>query len=181
MKNLTRVFVAWALGGAAIVANASTFFTSIDEMGLTSLSDSEMSTLRGGFVSINDTVINIGLSMTTAIDGETVLSTHIADLTINNGLLVTNGGSGAAYSFDPIRIIQRDDNDGDDTNDNFGINSINTALPSGDATGVVIQNTADGTYIYNETILNIEADVSSFNQQSIFRHRLENAILHSGY
>ena len=181
MRNLTRVCVAWALGGAAIVANAATFFPSIDDMGLTSLSDSEMSTLRGGFVSINDTIINIGLSMTTAIDGETVLSSHIADLTINNGLLVSNDGSGAAYSFDPITVIQKDDNDGDNTNDNFGINSINTVVPSGDATGVIIQNTADGIFIYNETVLNIEADVSSFNQQAIFHNRLQDAILNTGY
>lgn len=169
MKNSTRLFVTLALGGAAIAANASISFLAIDDMGLTSLSDAEMSSLRGGFVSVNDTIINIGLSMTTAVNGETVLSTHIADFTINNGLLVGQNSNEIADNYDPLKIIQ------------YGENNVFDGLPSVDSTGAIIQNSVDGVSIYTETTLNIEADVKSYTQQSIFRNRLENAILYSGY
>ena len=169
MNKFTRIFVASTIGGAAIMANASISFPSIDELGLTSLSDSDMSSIRGGFVSINDNIINIGLTMSTAINGEEVLTTRIADFTINNGKLV-NPSSGEPIDFqDPLYVID------------IGDNNINTATPSPDSTGFIIQNSNDGTRINTQMIMDIEADVNGFIQQSIYRNRLENSILHNGY
>ncbi|MCW8328572.1 hypothetical protein MD588_07100 [Photobacterium sp. SDRW27] len=169
MKKFTRIFVATTIGGAAIAANASISFPTIDEMELAPLSDNEMSLMRGGFVTINDSVINIGLTMTTTINGETVLSTHIADFTINNGLLVSHSGTEVIDGYNPLQYIS------------IGDNNINNASPSSESSGFIIQNTEDGTRIYNQTTMNIEADVSAFTKQSIYRNRLENSILYTGY
>ncbi|WP_299018032.1 hypothetical protein [uncultured Photobacterium sp.] len=171
MKRLTRIFVASTIGGVALVANASMSFPVLDEMGLTALSDSEMSSMRGGFVSTNDSVINIGLSITTAINGETILSTHIADFTINNGRLVSQSGSDSIPYDDPVKYIAIGEP---------GTN-INNAIPGSNSIGFIIQNTADGTHINTQTIMDIEADISGYTQQSIYRDRLENSILYSGY
>jgi hypothetical protein len=63
----------------------------------------------------------------------------------------------------------------------IGDNNINTATPSPDSTGFIIQNSNDGTRINTQMIMDIEADVNGFIQQSIYRNRLENSILHNGY
>ncbi|GAB3522796.1 hypothetical protein GCM10027342_20860 [Photobacterium alginatilyticum] len=169
MNKLTRIFVASTIGGVAIMANASISFPSIDELGLTSLSDSDMSSIRGGFVSINDNIINIGLTMSTAINGEEVLTTRIADFTINNGKLVDPSGGESLDFQDPLYVID------------IGDNNINTANTSPNSTGFIIQNSNDGTRINTQMIMDIEADVNGFIQQSIYRNRLENSILHNGY
>jgi len=169
MKKLTRIFVASVIGGAAIMANASISFPSIDELGLTSLSENEMSSIRGGFVTINESVINIGLTMSTAVNGETILSTHIADFTINNGMLVTQSGDQTVDFEDPLKFIS------------IGGNNINTATPGSGSTGFIVQNSDDGTRINTQMIMDVEADVNGFIQQSIYQSRLENSILYSGY
>ncbi|MGF1724663.1 hypothetical protein [Photobacterium nomapromontoriensis] len=169
MKRLTRLFIASSIGGIAIAANASIGFLSVEDLGLTSLSDSEMSSLRGGFVSVNNNIINIGLTINTAINGETVLSTHIADFSINNGVLTSRDGSRTYDHGDPLKIIS------------VGNNNIVSARPNSDTTGFVVQNSADGTAINTQTILDIEADIQGFNRETLFKNRLENSILHNGY
>ncbi|MGF1684520.1 hypothetical protein [Photobacterium minamisatsumaniensis] len=170
MKRLTRLFIASAIGSTAVIAHASITYLSIEDVGLTSLTESEMSSLRGGFVSINDNnIINIGLSINTAINGETVLSTHIADFTINNGILMSRDGSQTYATNDPLKVISVGGN-----------NSVKGNI-SDDAFGVAVQNSLDGTHINTQTILDVEADVNSYNQQTIFRGRLENSILYNGY
>ncbi|PSW21904.1 hypothetical protein C9I98_01155 [Photobacterium sanctipauli] len=169
MKKLTQLLVVSAISCSAVIAQASISFMTVDDTKLTSLSDDEMSTLRGGFVTINDeSIINIGLSINTAIDGQPILSTHIADLTINNGVLT--GKDGTTYEdINPLNLVQ------------VSSNSVVTKPLSGDAVGVVIQNDVNGKIINTETILDIEADVDSFNHQTLFRSRLENSILYNGY
>ncbi|ELR66988.1 hypothetical protein C942_04692 [Photobacterium marinum] len=97
------------------------------------------------------------------------MSTHIADFTINNGMLVSSSGDAIAY--DPVKSIAIGEP---------GTN-INNSSPGSDSVGFIIQNTADGTKINTQTIMDIEADISGYNQQTIFRNRLENSILYSGY
>ncbi|KLV10414.1 MULTISPECIES: hypothetical protein [Photobacterium] len=169
MKRLTRLFVATAFGSTALLAHASISYLSVDELGLTSLSESEMSSLRGGFVSISDNIINIGLSISTAINGETVYSTHIADFTINNGILTSRDGRDTYDYGDPVKIISH------------GYNNIVKGKPGSDVMGVFVQNSKDNTVINNQTVLDIEADIKSFNQQTLFKTRLENSILYNGY
>ena len=169
MKRLTRLIVASAIGGTALITHASIGFLSIDDLGLTTLSDNEMSSLRGGFVSVNDNIINIGLSVTTQINGETVLSSHVADFTISNGILTSHDGTRTYDYDDPLKVI------------NVGENNIANVGSTQDAIGTVVQNSADNTSIKTETVLDIEADIQSFNRQTLFKNRLEHSILHNGY
>ena len=128
-----------------------------------------MSSLRGGFVSVNDNIINIGLSVTTEINGETVLNTHVADFTISNGIL-TSHDSTRTYDFDdPLKVIS------------VGENNIFNIGSTQDAIGTVVQNSVDNTAIKVETVLDIEADIEGFNRHNLFNNRLEHAILHNGY
>lgn len=167
MKKLTRIFVASAIGGAAVVAHASINF--MDELRLTSLSESEMASIRGGFVSINDSIINIGLSITTAINGEKVLSTHIADFTINNGLLISPSGDKTVKLDDPLEHIRIENND-------YQRGTIDS-----DASGFVIQNFDDGTKIDSQTIMDVEADMDGYIKQTIYQNRLNNSLLFSSH
>ncbi|MDV5170312.1 hypothetical protein [Photobacterium rosenbergii] len=169
MKRLTRLFVASAIGGSALITHASIGFLSIDELGLTTLSDVEMSSLRGGFVSINDNVINIGLSVKTQLNGETVLSSHVADFTISNGVLTSQDGTQTYDYGDPLKILS------------YGAGNVANIDTKDDAIGYVVQNTKDNVSIQTQTILDIEADVKNYNRQSLFNHRLEHAILQNGY
>ncbi|AJR05416.1 hypothetical protein C9J03_09210 [Photobacterium gaetbulicola] len=169
MKKLTRLIFASTLGASALITHASIGFLNIDSLGLTTLSDDEMSSLRGGFVSINDNIINIGLSVTTEVNGETVLNTHVADFTISNGILTSHDGTRTYDYSDPLKIISVGEN-----------NIINTSATQ-DAIGFVVQNSADNTAIKTETVLDIEADIQGFNRQNLFNNRLEHAILHNGY
>ncbi|WEM44393.1 hypothetical protein PTW35_24270 (plasmid) [Photobacterium sp. DA100] len=169
MKRLTRLIIASSLGVSALVTHASIGFLNIDSLGLASLTDDEMSSLRGGFVSINDNIINIGLSVTTQVNGETVLNTHVADFTISNGILTSHDGMRTYDYDDPLKIISVGEN-----------NIINTSGTQ-DAVGFVVQNSADNTAIKTETVLDIDADIQGFNRQNLFNNRLEHALLHSGY
>ncbi|UTV29762.1 hypothetical protein [Photobacterium atrarenae] len=167
MKKLTRIFVASAIGGAAVVAHASINF--MDELRLMSLSESEMASIRGGFVSINDSVINIGLSITTAINGEKVLSTHIADFTINNGMLVSSSGEKMVKIDDPLKHIRVENNE------------VQLGTIDSDASGFVIQNFDDGTQINSQTIMDVEADMDGYIKQTIYQNRLNNSLLFSSH
>ncbi|MGF1733881.1 hypothetical protein [Photobacterium satsumensis] len=169
MKRLTRLIVASAIGASALITHASIGFLSIDDLGLTTLTDDEMSSLRGGFVSVNDNIINIGLSVTTEVNGETVLNTHVADFTISNGILTSHEGTRTYDYDDPLKVIS------------VGENNIANVSSTQDAIGTVVQNTLDNTAIKVETVLDIEADIEGFNRQNLFNNRLEHAILHNGY
>ncbi|MGR5065077.1 hypothetical protein [Photobacterium sp. DNB22_13_2] len=169
MKRLSRLLIVSAIGGSALITHASIGFFSVDELGLTTLSNDEMSSLRGGFVSINDSIINIGLSVTTEVNGETVLSSHVADFTISNGVLTSQDGTKTYDYGDPLKVFS------------YGDNNIADIKDTDDAIGFVVQNTKDDTIIRTQTILDIEADVQDFNRQSLLNQRLESAILNSGY
>ncbi|EHY1000122.1 hypothetical protein K2B99_003442, partial [Vibrio parahaemolyticus] len=54
---------------------------------LTPLSNSSLEEYRGGFQITDEYIINIGLSITTTINGDDILNTNIANLVIENGNL----------------------------------------------------------------------------------------------
>jgi len=172
MNKLSKLFVATTIGGAALMANATISLQSLDNLdfGLVTMSDAEMSLIRGGFVSINDTLINIGLSITTALNGEKTFSSHIADLTIVNGLLMPASSSGGGETDCVVCVAQYGDG-----NYIEGPNLLNGSIAN------IVQNTVDGATIRVETELNIQADVDGFIHQQIQTNRMENAILNTGY
>lgn len=170
MKKTSRWFFASVIGGAAFWANASMNYETIDDFGLLTISETEMSSIRGGFVSINDTIINIGLSISTALNGETVFSSYIADLTINNGVLTSSLPEEAVK---PVSIVQ---NGGDGSNQAPTTINIDTG-----SIASIIQNTVDNTTIRVETQLDIQADVNSYLERQVIIHSIENSILYSTY
>lgn len=54
---------------------------------LTPLSNLSLEEYRGGFQITDEYIINIGLSITTTINGDDILNTNIANLVIENGNL----------------------------------------------------------------------------------------------
>lgn len=174
MKKLSRLSIISAIGGVAFVAHASIGFLSLDEKkhNLVTMSEQEMATVRGGFISINNTLINIGLTISTALNGSKVYTSQIANLTIDNGVLTTVGVDEVA---DPIKVVQ---------NDNLGTgeNTVSPSLSLQDGSiANIIQNTVDGANISIQTELNIEADVEGFLREQGNINRLENAILSHSY
>ncbi|MDX1302187.1 hypothetical protein [Photobacterium sp.] len=172
MNKLSKLFIASTLGGAAFMANATINFQSLDNLdfGLVTMSEAEMSSVRGGFESIGDTIINIGLSISTALNGEKIFSSHIADLTIFNGVLMPRDSSVGGDTDCIVCVVQ------------YGDNNLleRPSLVEGSIANIV-QNTVDGVTIQVDTVLDIEADVDGFVLQQIQTNRMESAILNTGY
>jgi hypothetical protein len=169
MKKTSKWFFASVIGGAAFWASASINYETIDDFGLLTMSETEMSSIRGGFVSINDTIINIGLSISTALNGEKVFTSYIADLTIDNGVLTASSSPQAPVK--PVSIVQN--GEGNSAPETISIDTGSIAS--------IIQNTSDGTTIRVETQLDIQADVNSFLERQVIFNRVENSILYSSY
>lgn len=166
MKKTSKWFFASVIGGAAFWASASINHETIDDFGLLTMSETEMSSIRGGFVSINDTLINIGLSISTALNGEKVFTSYIADLTIDNGVLTSSSSSAK-----PVSVVQN--GEGNTAPETISIDTGSIAS--------IIQNTSDNTTIRVETQLDIQADVNSYLERQIINNRIENSILYSSY
>lgn len=166
MKKTSKWFFASVIGGAAFWASASINHETIDDFGLLTMSETEMSSIRGGFVSINDTLINIGLSISTALNGEKVFTSYIADLTIDNGVLTSSSSS-----VRPVSVVQN--GEGNTAPETISINTGSIAS--------IIQNTNDNTTIRVETQLDIQADVNSFLERQVIYNRIESSILYSSY
>lgn len=166
MKKTSKWFFASVIGGAAFWASASINHETIDDFGLLAMSETEMSSIRGGFVSINDTLINIGLSISTALNGEKVFTSYIADLTIDNGVLTSSSSSAK-----PVSIVQN--GEGNTAPETISIDTGSIAS--------IIQNTSDNTTIRVETQLDIQADVNNYLERQIINNRIENSILYSSY
>ncbi|GAB6261351.1 hypothetical protein L4174_020650 [Photobacterium sp. CCB-ST2H9] len=175
MNKLSHYAVAAAIGGAALIAStyADAYakpspFKMLDDSGLIAMTQSEMSAIRGGF-SAEGSLISIGLSIITALNGEEILRSHIANFTISNGVLTTTAGSAYA-SGDMINLKQ--------------VGNGNTferpeLLPN--SIMQVVQNTVEGSHIRIERNIDINADINSYLQNSVLKSRLENSLLHTGY
>ncbi|MDO6706821.1 hypothetical protein [Photobacterium sp. 1_MG-2023] len=175
MNKLSQYAVAVTLGGAAFIAStyADAYTTPhygvlLDDSSLITMTQSEMSAIRGGF-SAEGSLISIGLSIITALNGEEILRSHIANFTISNGVLSTTAGSAYA-SGDMITLRQVGDNNTFER-PNLLPNSIMQ----------VVQNSLDGSSIRIERSVDINADLNGYIQNSVLKSRLENAILHTGY
>lgn len=151
--------------------------------------DESLAEMRGGFQLTNDYVINIGLSITTTINGQDILNTTIANLVIENGSLTNISGSnnpngGGALDQGIVNIIQFGEG-------NFiGDNTANTPdMPGSNQPNIIssdfinssiiniIQNTTDNSVIGLSTLVDIDAQVSGVMQQIRANQQLEDALL----
>lgn len=143
---------------------------------------------RGGFKVTEDYVINIGLSISTTINGENLLNTTIANLVIENGNLSNIHSLNGLNTTDQrmldqgiVNIIQFGDGN--------IIGSGNADAPKTPSPTVVsselinssiiniIQNSTDNSVIGLNTLVDIDAQVSGVLQQIRANQRLEDALL----
>ncbi len=163
----------------------------LDLTELEPLLDDELALYRGGFHVTDDYIINIGLSITTLINGENILNTNIANLVIENGNLsnaLTNDDS--SYSDDSqlnqnlVNIIQLGEGNiiGNDITDSTQVissqqpNVISTELLNSSIINI-IQNTTDNSTIGLSTLIDIDAQVDGVIQQIRANQQLEDALL----
>jgi len=162
----------------------------VDLTGLTPLPPNSLSELRGGFQVTDDYIINIGLSITTTINGQDILNTTIANLVIENGHLTNISGSnssdGLGNPLDQgiVNIIQF--GEGNFISDNRA-NSPDVANPNqpniissefiNSSIINIIQNTTDNSVIGLSTLVDIDAQVSGVMQQIRANQQLEDALL----
>ncbi|YCO04160.1 hypothetical protein ACB087_11555 [Vibrio sp. VNB-15] len=157
---------------------------------LTPLPPNSLSELRGGFKVTDDYIINIGLSITTTINGQDILNTTIANLVIENGNLTNISGSnspdglGSPLDQGIVNIIQFGEGNfiGDGTSNSPDMPSsnqpniissefINSSIIN------IIQNTTDNSVIGLSTLVDIDAQVSGVMQQIRANQQLEDALL----
>ncbi|MGL6258490.1 hypothetical protein [Vibrio sp. WXL210] len=120
------------------------------------MSVEQLDQYRGGFQLADDYVINIGLSVTTAINGELVYSASIANLMIENGILTATNAIEQAQAAAPlpplldqgvVNIVQVGEGNfvegitapssqtvTDDLGDDSGDSSVGSVVTSGGAT-----------------------------------------------
>ncbi|WP_045493433.1 hypothetical protein [Vibrio hyugaensis] len=174
----------------SILTSTLSLANEVDLTGLTPLPPNSLSELRGGFQVTDDYIINIGLSITTTINGQDILNTTIANLVIENGNLTNVSGSnnpnGPANPLDQgiVNIIQFGEG-------NFiGDNSVSSPdIPNSNQPNIIssdfinssiiniIQNTTDNSVIGLSTLVDIDAQVSGVMQQIRANQQLEDALL----
>ncbi len=160
--------------------------------GLKPLLNDELALHRGGFQVTDDYIINIGLSITTTINGEDILNTNIANLVIENGNLtnlvanknLNNSTNTTQLNQGLVNIIQLGDGNiiGDSLIQSPKLpnaqnpNIINSALLNSSIINI-IQNTTDNNIIGLSTLVDIDAQVNGVIQQIRANQQLEDALL----
>lgn len=182
--RISKVLLAFCLSMPSVA------LANVIELGaLKPVPDGSLAKMRGGFQLTDDYVINIGLSITTTINGQDILNTTIANLVIENGSLTNISGSNSpngsgALDQGIVNIIQFGEG-------NFiGDNTANTPdMPGSNQPNIIssdfinssiiniIQNTTDNSVIGLSTLVDIDAQVSGVMQQIRANQQLEDALL----
>ncbi len=170
--------------------------TEVDLSGLEPLPQSSLAQYRGGFQVTNDYIINIGLSITTTINGQDVFNSNIANLVIENGNLSNfntnhrlDDSSQNQLDQSLVNIIQL--GEGNSIEDQTIADHITGTpqLPNFQQSGTInaelinssiiniIQNTTDNSVIGLSTIIDIDAQVNGVIQQIRANRQLEDALL----
>ncbi|MGR5411044.1 hypothetical protein [Vibrio sp. PNB22_8_1] len=159
--------------------------------GVKPLTHESLSQYRGGFQVTDDYIINIGLSITTTINGENLLNTTIANLVIENGNLTNinaindaNNPEHAQFDQGIVNIVQFGEGNIVDDNTLNSPNMAPTQRPNVVSSELInssiiniIQNTTDNSVIGLNTLVDIDAQVSGVIQQIRANQQLEDALL----
>ncbi|EGR0801938.1 hypothetical protein J4H56_12990 [Vibrio alginolyticus] len=156
---------------------------------LTPLSNLSLEEYRGGFQITDEYIINIGLSITTTINGDDILNTNIANLVIENGNLKnisanSENQSGDVFNQGIVNIIQFGEGNiiGDNSIDSPKMpSSQNPNIISSDFINSsiinIIQNTKDNSIIGLSTLVDIDAQVNGVIREIKANQQLEDALL----
>ncbi|MFV8440327.1 hypothetical protein [Vibrio owensii] len=182
--RISKVLLAFCLSMPSVA------LANVIELGaLKPVPDESLAEMRGGFQLTDDYVINIGLSITTTINGQDILNTTIANLVIENGSLTNISGSNnpngsGALDQGIVNIIQFGEGNfiGDNTANTPDMTSSNQPnIISSDFINSsiinIIQNTTDNSVIGLSTLVDIDAQVSGVMQQIRANQQLEDALL----
>lgn len=179
--RISKVLIAFCL------CMPSVALANVIELGaLKPVPDESLAEMRGGFQLTDDYVINIGLSITTTINGQDILNTTIANLVIENGSLTNISGSnnpngGGALDQGIVNIIQFGEGNfiGDNTPDMPSSNQPNIISSDFINSSIIniIQNTTDNSVIGLSTLVDIDAQVTGVMQQIRANQQLEDALL----
>lgn len=190
------------------MASMAVFADTIDiqQVQLTPMSQSRLALYRGGFQINSDYVINIGLSVRSSVNGQSVFNTQIANLVFENGQLLKQSANyqvrqanqtddsltatTAVPVTDVVNVVQVGEGNqiaGDVSVNPAALvnsldvtNSTSASITSASITNV-IQNTLDHSVLGVDTIVNIDAQVSGLVQQIRSRTKLQDALLIGGY
>lgn len=195
------------IGVLASMASMSVFADAIDiqQVQLTPMSQSKLALYRGGFQINRDYVINIGLSVRSSVNGQSVFNTQIANLVFENGQLLKQSANYKVRQANPtdssttttavpvtdvVNVVQVGEGNqiaGDVSVNPAALvnsldvtNSTSASITSASITNV-IQNTLDHSVLGVDTIVNIDAQVSGLVQQIRSRTKLQDALLIGGY
>jgi len=179
--RISKVLIAFCL------CMPSVALANVIELGaLKPVPDESLAEMRGRFQLTDDYVINIGLSITTTINGQDILNTTIANLVIENGSLTNISGSNnpngsSALDQGIVNIIQFGEGNfiGDNTPDMPSSNQPNIISSDFINSSIIniIQNTTDNSVIGLSTLVDIDAQVSGVMQQIRANQQLEDALL----
>ncbi|CAM3190095.1 hypothetical protein [Vibrio rarus] len=145
-----------------------------------------LSTLRGGFQLANDYIVDIGISISAAINGKNIYQTTIANLVFQNGNLAVKTPSNN-HESNLVTVVQVGDGNIIEEGVITSPESLSTEqTPTPPVTAPsniisVIQNTLDDSVIGINTVVDIDARVESVNKQIRDDLRLKGALLNHHY
>ncbi|WP_423839858.1 hypothetical protein ONE56_10770 [Vibrio mytili] len=154
------------------------------------ISDNLLAQYRGGFRVNDEYVINIGLSITTTINGEDIFNSNIANLIIKNGNLTNihsdndpNSPNSAPLDQGIVNIVQLGEGNiiGDNINPPSSLTSQQPDITSSEFINSsiinIIQNTTDNNVIGLSTLVDIDAQVNGVIKQIQANQQLQDALL----
>lgn len=191
MSNFIRVLLI-ALASFSVAGYVQAKVSSL--LTLNPLTDVELMEYRGGFGVANDYVVNIGLSVVTSINGNTIFNSHIADLVIRNGQIISSGIADSG-----VNVVQVGENNQvvptESTENSLPVVESETTQPSNiesiDSTPVVshlavnqgatllshvVQNTQNDSVIGLNTVVDIDSQVSGALRDLRANLRLQEAL-----
>ncbi|CAM4035496.1 hypothetical protein [Vibrio neonatus] len=167
-----------------LMHSAPTLADEIDLPNAYVLDNAALSELRGGFQLANDYIVDIGISISAAVNGEKFYRTTIANLVFRNGTLtaetkpntvVPQGNSGL------INIVKAGDgNIVEDVNSQPDQPYVSQTISTPSLINI-IQNTLDNSVLGLDTVVDIDARVEGVNKQIRDDIRLKGALLNHHY
>lgn len=155
------------------------------------LRNEQLNEFRGGFRFSNDYIVNIGLRISTAIDGSELFNSTIANLVIKNGQLLSIpnrfNDPTANQPTDLVNVVQIGPNNtieastGIDASSGIANNPGTRDTLDFSSLTSIIQNSLDNQVIGLNTIIDIDAQVSDALKQMRANKRLEDALISNYY
>lgn len=154
------------------------------------LSNTELSQYRGGFSFPSNRFINIGISITTSLNGRTFFNSHIANLLVKNGQIeldtqkpasetgITNVvQNGSGNQFEDISLLEDEQHKITKQHLANNAHTVKPVASSSDTINNIIQNTVNNSVLGISTVIDINAPGTMILRSSHLRMKLDDAIM----